>query len=245
MGLSKKAAKAKEPVIKKSIVKWCKDLHEAGNELTMKWEGGGDSGWVYFEIDGETTDNEYTRALVDQMDTTLDYGSWAGEFNASGSATYNPETNSFEGTDFYGEDESDVEDIDIKIIVPKKLWFETLHVEVECNYDESCDTSVRFLIKNGFLTEEHAEFCSNLEEELQKDFDDVFNNYQSGTNDKEFRSCTDSWVLERADAIESDDNLIFYIKQVEFSVMDNIEKNIVLELDEETAAAIDEQLNDE
>jgi hypothetical protein len=26
--------------------------------------------------------------------------------------------------------------------------------------------------------------------------------------------------------------------------MDNIEKNIVLELDEETAAAIDEQLND-
>jgi hypothetical protein len=26
--------------------------------------------------------------------------------------------------------------------------------------------------------------------------------------------------------------------------MDNVEKNIVLELDEETAAAIDEQLND-
>jgi hypothetical protein len=25
---------------KKSIVQWCKDLHEAGNELTMKWEGG-------------------------------------------------------------------------------------------------------------------------------------------------------------------------------------------------------------
>lgn len=25
---------------KKSILKWCKTLHEAGNELTMKWEGG-------------------------------------------------------------------------------------------------------------------------------------------------------------------------------------------------------------
>ena len=25
---------------KKSIVQWCKDLHEAGNQLVMKWEGG-------------------------------------------------------------------------------------------------------------------------------------------------------------------------------------------------------------
>jgi hypothetical protein len=50
MGLSKKAAKAKEPGMKKSIIQWCKDLHEAGNDLTMKWEGGGDSGWIYFEI---------------------------------------------------------------------------------------------------------------------------------------------------------------------------------------------------
>jgi hypothetical protein len=141
--------------------------------------------------------------------------------------------------------ENDYEDIDIKITVPKKLWFESLHVEVEANYDESCQTSVRFLIKNGFLTEEHTDFCSNLEEELVKDFDDIFNNYQSGANDKEFRNCTDSWILERADAVESGDDLIFYIKQVEFSVMDNVEKNVVLELDEETAAAIDEQLNDE
>lgn len=229
----------------KSIVKWCKDLHEAGNELTLKWDGGNDSGWVHFELDGEGVDNEYTRALVNRMDDVLDYGSWAGEFQASGSAIYDAESNSFTGVDFYSEDESDVEDIDIKIIVPKKLWFDTLHVEVECNYDDHTHVAASFLVKNGFLSQEHSDFCSNLEEELQKDFDDVFNNYQSGTNDKEFRSCTDNWVLERADAIESGDNLIFYIKQVGFSVMDNIEKNIVLELDEETAAAIDEQLNDE
>ena len=226
----------------KSIVQWCKEQHEAGNELTLKWDGGNDSGWVHFEVDGEDIDNEYTRALVNRMDDVLDYGSWAGEFYASGTAIYDPESNSFTGVDYYGEDQSDSEDIDIKITVPKKLLFDTLHVEVECNYDESCDTSVRFLIKNGFLTEEHTTFCSNLEQELKKDFDDVFNNYQSG--DKELRYCGDSWILERADAVESGDDLIFYIKQVEFSVMDSIEKNIVLELDEETAAAIDEQLND-
>jgi hypothetical protein len=228
----------------KSIVQWCKEQHEAGNELTLKWDGGNDSGWVHFEVDGEGVDNEYTRALVNRMDDVLDYGSWAGEFQASGQAIYDPESNSFTGVDYYGEDENDVEYIDISITVPKKLWFDTLHVEVECNYDEGSQTSVRFLIKNGFLTTEHTDFCSNLEEELVKDFDDVFNNYQSGTNDKEFRSCTDSWILDREVAVESGDDLIFYIKQVEFSVMDNVEKNVVLELDEETAAAIDEQLND-
>jgi len=226
----------------KSIVQWCKTLHEAGNELTLKWDGGNDSGWVHFEIDGEDVDNEYTRALVDRMDDVLEYGSWAGEFQASGQAIYDPESNSFTGVDYYGEDESDSEDIDIKITVPKSFWFDTLHVEVECNYDEGSQTNVRFLIKNGFLTKEHLDFCTNLEQELVKDFNDVFNNYQSG--DKEFKYCGDSWILDREVAVESGDDLIFYIKQVEFSVMDNIEKNIVLELDEETAAAIDEQLND-
>lgn len=228
--------------MKKSIIQWCKTLHEAGNELTMKWEGGGDSGWVYFEIDGDSTDNEYTRALVDQMDTTLNYGSWAGEFNASGTAVYNPETNSFEGTDFYGEDTSEVLDVDFTVRVPKKLWFDTLHVEVEVNYDETPQMSVRLLLKNGFLTEEHTNFCSNLETDLERDFSDLFSNYESNEG-YEFRSCTDSWILERADAVESGDDLLFYIKQVDISVMTNDEKPIVLELDEETAEGIDNILN--
>lgn len=203
----------------------------------------GDSGWCYFEIDDKSTDNEYTRALVDQMDTTLDYGSWAGEFNASGTAVYNPETNAFEGTDFYGEDTSEVLDVDFTVRVPKKLWFDTLHVEVEANYDETPQMSVRTLIKNGFLTDQHTEFCSNLENNLGVEFSSLFNSYDSNEGN-EFRSCTDIWILERADAVESGDDLLFYIKQVDISVMTNEEKTIVLELDEETATAIDHILNE-
>ncbi|NBO23192.1 hypothetical protein EBU94_07645, partial [bacterium] len=155
----------------KSIVQWCKDLHEQGNDLTMKWEGGGDSGWIYFEIDGETTDNEYTRALIDVMDDILDYGSWAGEFNASGTAVYDPKINGFVGTDFYGEDESEVLNANFTIRIPKKFWFTTFHVEVERNYDEGTNVATNFLVKNGFLTQEHTDFCRNLEQELVKDFD--------------------------------------------------------------------------
>jgi hypothetical protein len=227
----------------KSILQWCKDLHEAGNELVMKWEGGGDSGWVYFEIDGESADNEYTRALVDRMDNTLDYGSWAGEFSASGSATYDPETNSFTGIDFYGEDDGDVMDAAFHIHVPKKLWFDTLHVEVECNYDEGAQMSVRLLLKNGFLTNEHKEFCSNLENTLEPEFNSLFESYGS-KNGYQFRGCTDSWVLERSEAIERDDMLVFKITKVDIQINTNEERNVVLELDEETVNEIDEQLND-
>jgi hypothetical protein len=204
----------------------------------------GDSGWVHFELDGETIENEYTECLVERMYDTLNYGSWAGEFNASGEAVYNPEKNTFEGTDFYGEDTSEVLDVDFTFRVPKKLWFDTLHVEVEANYDETPQMSVRLLVKNGFLTDQHTEFCSTLEEVLKDEFEAIISNYESNEG-YEFRSCTDSWILERADAVESGDDLLFYINKVDIQVMTNEERTIVLELDEETVKAIDEQLNDE
>jgi hypothetical protein len=229
---------------KKSILAWLKEKTDEGGEIKMKWEGGGDSGWCYFEIDGETIDNQYADCLLKRIDDTLNYGSWAGEFNASGEAVYNPEKNTFEGTDFYGEDTGEVLDVDFTVRVPKKLWFDTLHVECESNYDDDSQMSVRLLVKNGFLTDQHTEFCSNLENNLGVEFNDLFSNYESSEG-YEFRSCTDSWILERADAVESGDDLVFYIKQVEIQVMTNEERGIVLELDEETVKAIDEQLNDQ
>jgi hypothetical protein len=230
--------------MKKSILAWLKEKTDEGGEIKMKWEGGGDSGWCYFEIDGKTIDNEYADCLLKRIDDTLNYGSWAGEFNASGEAIYDPKKNSFEGTDFYGEDTSEVLDVDFTVRVPKKLWFDTLHVEVEANYDDEPQMSVRLLVKNGFLTDEHTEFCSNLEKSLAPDFAALFSSYESNEG-YEFRSCTDSWILERADAVESGDDLLFYIKQMDINVMTNDERGIVLELDEETVKAIDEQLNEE
>lgn len=226
----------------KSIVQWCKELHEAGNELVMKWEGGGDSGWAHFEIDGEEADNEYTRALVDRIYDILDYGSWAGEFNASGAAFYNSKTNSFEGTDDYSEDSHDTIDTNIIIKVPKKFWFETLHIECEANYDDTPQMSVRFIIKNGFLSDEHTTFCSNLEDTLNIEFSDYFDNYNS-VEGYEFRGCGDSFILDRTDATEDGDDLVFNINKIELQVITSHDKDIVLELDEETAEAIDNILN--
>ena len=228
--------------MKKSIVQWCKDQAAQGNELKLIWEGGNDSGWVHFEDDNGDVDNEYTRALVDRMDNTLDYGSWAGDFNASGEAIYDPTTNSFKGTDYFGTDEHEAIDTNIVISVPKKLWFETLHIECERNYDEETEVSVRFIIKNGFLTEEHSVFCSNLEV-IKDDLEQCFNNYNS-VDGYEFRGCTDSWIIDRSEMKEDEDMLVFTIDKVDLEVMITEDKTVVLELDEETAEAIDELLND-
>jgi hypothetical protein len=229
--------------MKKSILKWIEDLDKEGKELSIGWEGGGDSGWAYFQIDGDNVDNEYTEAILDYMYDTLNYGSWAGEFNANGTAIYDVPTRKFEGTDYYGEDGNDTLDTTIIIQVPKKLWFDTLHVEVECNYDETPNISIQFIVKNGFLTQEHLDICSNLEEVLKDDFEALFTTYESRDN-CEFRGSNDSWILERKDAVEEDDMLVFKIDKVEIQTIDSEERNVVLELTDELINSIDEKLNE-
>ena len=230
--------------MKKSIVQWCKEQVEAGNELSIAWEGGGDSGWAYFNINGQQIENEYTEALITYMYDILDYGSWAGEFNASGEAYYNPKNMSFEGVDNYSEDGHDVVDSDFTITIPKKYWFDSLSISVDSSYDETPNIDVSFNLKNGFLTKEHMDFCSNLEDALQKEFDEFLTKC-SLSDDVELRGCTDSWLLERNNAIEGIEHLIFKIDRVEIQTSTTEEKEIMLELDENIVTIIDNMINNQ
>jgi hypothetical protein len=227
--------------MKKSILNWLDEQANNGNELAIKWEGGGDSGWAYFEIDGESVENDYTSALVGYMYDKLDYGSWAGEFSANGTAIYNPETKCFEGTDYYGEEDHAQIECDIKISIPKDYWFDTFHLEVECYHEESCNVAASFNVKNGFLTDKHSDFCSNLQEELRDYFNDLFSSQELADN-YEFRGCTDSWVFEKSEAKEENDMLVFHIVNVEIQTTDSTDRDIVLEITEEMAEDINESL---
>ena len=204
----------------------------------------GDSGWAYFTINDDTVDNEYTQAVVDYMYAVLDYGSWAGEFNSSGKAIYNGKTKTFEGTDYYGEDEYTVLDTNITVKVPKKLWFDTLNIEIEASYDETPNMSVQFIIKNGFLSQEHLNICSNLEEVLKREFESIIDAYNP-SDGSEFRGITDIWSLERSKATEEDEMLIFTIEKLDINILTNEEKSVVLELTDDMINTIDENLNQE
>jgi hypothetical protein len=230
---------------KKSILTWLDEQANNGNKLCIVWEGGGDSGWCYFEIDGTTVENEYTEALIGYMYDHLNYGSWAGEFNANGRAIYNPETKSFEGTDYYEEDGHDNMESEIKISIPKNLWFDTFHIEIECYYDETLSVATSFLVKNGFLTQQHEHFCRNLDEVLRNDFEALFNDYEDRNGVDEFRGCNDSWIINRSEFTEENDNLVFTIKNVQIQVAETSDRDIVLEITDEMAEDINHSLNAE
>ena len=121
-------AKSKMKVENSSLVEYCDNLVKEGKELALNWEGGGDSGWVYFTVDGKEDDSDEIRRLIDACYEVLDYGSWAGEFSANGEATYNPKTKCFEGVDNYGEDTTETHRCKIDIVVPERLWFDSIEV---------------------------------------------------------------------------------------------------------------------
>lgn len=153
---------------KLSVAEWCDEQVKAGKEITLKWEGGGDSGWVYFEIDGEQVENEYTEALVSYCYDTLSYGSWAGEFDANGEATYDPDQKAFVGIDYYSESEVDERDPGIVLSIPKELWFDGISIDVEdVEYEVGeHNVDVRLIVQNGMVVEDHKTIAEQLKKQI-------------------------------------------------------------------------------
>lgn len=161
---------------KLSVAEWCDEQVKAGKEITLKWEGGGDSGWVYFEIDGEQVENEYTESLVSYCYDVLDYGSWAGEFDANGEAVYDPNQKAFVGIDYYSETDIDERDPGIVLSIPKDLWFDGLSVEVEeVEYEVSAhNVDVKLLVQNGMVINKHNEVAEELKKQIVEQLNNDF-----------------------------------------------------------------------
>lgn len=217
---------------KLTLVEWCDQQVAEGHELSITWDGGGDSGWAEFKLDGSEYNDEYTEELVGYMYDELDYGSWAGEFTATGTAIYNSETKCFEGVDNYSEDKTINWDTDIKIRVPKTIWFDILRINIE---DE--EITVRFHIKNGYLSDEHAELEEKIQtyirEEVDKEKDKFSEMYA-------FRSLWENIDANGSEFIEDGDDLIFTIKSLDMGTYSEIETDIVLNVSD-----IDEFIKDD
>ena len=214
----------------KELIKWCDDQVAAGKELSMGWEGGGDSGWCWFEIDGvKLNDGEHDEAdqLVELMYDELDYGSWAGEFNASGEAEYDPKQKAFVGTDYYGEDDTHYEPCEIKIRVPKHLWFDSVEYNME---DESVVVQFAFIIRNGFQTQEHWDEAEIIAEGIAIDANNIINDYTSRDTALHYRNVWQNDQIQRSEFKEQDDYLVYTITELNIGVYTSEEKLIYLEL---------------
>lgn len=206
------------------------DEESKNHILEIVWEGGGDSGWVHFEKDETEFSNQFTDMLIDYMHDELNYGSWAGEFQSNGRAEYNPKTKCFEGMDYYGEDESRSMNTKITIKVPENLWFDQLIIETEGNYDDAIDVSVRFIIKNGFVTPQHEDFINNLKEGLKE----KIQNEIDGITDFEIRGCWNNVQIQYSQ-FDKDENpgfLSYSLMDLDVTVYKEDDRTICLDLSE-------------
>ena len=215
---------------KQTLLSWCDQQVKDGKELKLVWDGGNDSWWVHFEIDGDSYDDEHTEKLVDYMYNHLDYGSWAGEFSANGEAIYNVEEQAFVGTDYYSESQTMEYDVNIPIPVPKHLWFDQLNIHIEVNYDETPDCQVEFTIKNGFLTGEHQKLEKQINDYLVEEMTNAIVKFEQ-EEEVGFESIWDDVILTQANfSEESEDSKIAYVQEVDFRYPDGEEKQIYLDL---------------
>lgn len=233
MSLSEKAAKAKKLQVKKTVLDWCKDQVKKGHELTLHWEGGGDSGWCHFQIDGKPVDNEYTDYLVNRMYDTLEYGSWAGEFSATGYAKFDSDTNAFEGIDEYCEQETGYKEVDdLKIYIPKSVWFDAVHITIDQgSADDSPEITLSLTVKNGFLSTKNDEVVSRLIEDLEDDVQNFIDNLDLKHHN--YAGMYNDLTLTRSDFKENKTHYIAEISGLNYRFDDVDEKPIYLEISEE------------
>lgn len=218
---------AKYEITDEAVLAWCKDLHEKGYELAMSWSGGNDSGYVEFILDKpDKTDQdlEYIEYLENQCYDELDYGSWAGEFTAEGQATFDPEQNAFVGTDYYYEDTSEEVDCNIRLAVPKDVWFDRLEMHIE---DHDINVSSELVVVNGFKTLGHEITQDNLNESVQDQVNEIISGIEN------YRSMWTDITVNYSEFTPEGDEMVHYITSLEVGTEDGDEKSIYISLDNE------------
>jgi hypothetical protein len=212
----------------KEILDWCLKKTEEGSTVVLMWDGGGDSGWVHLEVDGEDSTDVEAEALVDMMYDKLDYGSWAGEFSASGEAPFDPDTKMFQGTDYYTETDSTNAECKIEIRIPKYIHFDDLEIHTE---DENCSISVNFGIRNGFEHPEAAALEAKLADELRDQFIKAAEDDVEDTD--EIDGFWETYSLFReSDFTEDGDDLVHTMDHITYSKRYTTENYVEINLEE-------------
>lgn len=213
---------------------WFDEQAKEGKEVAICWDGGGDSGWVYFEVSGSNVENEHTELVVDLMYEKLDYGSWAGEFYASGRAIYNADSKSFEGVDSCSVDEGaslEITDNPIVFEIPKHFAFDLLAIMTE---DENCRTTAAFAGMNRFQRPDEVEFLDKLSETIQSEILKRIDKYEqsAGASGNEISSFWNEYTLRRSEMTDNGDSYIAAISEIHFTESECEERLICIELAE-------------
>ena len=206
-------------------------LSEGAKEIKITWDGGNDEGYYNLYVDDkEVTINWDLRdeaySLIDYIGDEIGYGSFAGDFHATGEVIYNVEEEAFMGQD-------DCEMLDdfvyhftepLVFTILKDLWFDNVVVELS-GYSEDIDISVRLSVINGPVFQEHVDFESNAVEVITKEIDNFYNNVGE---------VNDFWFIKEFDrdtlGVDSDGNFLLTLTEVEYNKYAGDIKDIFIQL---------------
>jgi hypothetical protein len=212
------------------ILKWCEEQVEQGFELKLCWEGGGDSGWCWLEVDGVQCSQPEAEWLIDKMYDTLDYGSWAGEYTASGEAIYDHTTKEFDGTDYFGIEDSFMDEVENPFVIkiPKSIYFDSLNLDCE---GEDYSFNINASVTNGFFSKESEDFFLKLQEEMSKWSQEVIAVIIKDINDEqEVTSAYQEYDLPREDFTDDGEFMVYEFKMFEYRAYLNEPRGININL---------------
>lgn len=216
-----------------TLKEWCDKMDDEGYELKLSWDGGNDEGYVNFFIDDQDVENKYSKALVECCYDVLDYGSWAGDFSATGSAYYSKEEGAFVGEDKYSVEEAIAYDCDIDIKIPADIWFD----EIDLSVEESCVT-LNFSVSNGFISDKHNEVAKEIQDDIEKKVDDLVDEF---SKEYEYSNVYEEFSFSKDDFIkQKDGSLLKNIDSLNIRAYEYDDKDIFVDIEE-----AEKYLNDE
>ena len=152
------------------LTAYCDKLTEDGKELSVEWDGGGDSGQFTMLLNGEDItawDDSPEAQILDVVMNKLDYGSFAGEFHTEGTLIYDREQKAFKGVDNYSYTEGTEEEVNISFVIPDDIWFDSVFLFVDTP-EELPEVRLDITVDNGPVSDRHLELEEKLSEELSE-----------------------------------------------------------------------------
>lgn len=185
------------------------ELVKEGKEIRVIWDGGNDSGTITVYVGGVGLDYgaELESEISGVIDGALDYGSWAGDFSASGEVTYDSEQGAFVGDGYETISDYTCTDCEIEVRVPKALNFDSITIESTGDWEyDPIHITCRFNISNGPVFEEHIDLQREIEESIE----------HAVTSEISKLNCTvgsvyNDWVINRDEMKEVGDDLVYVI----------------------------------
>lgn len=218
---------------RETIKKWLDELAMIG-QVTIQYDGGNDNGCIDLLVGGESNYEDPDKIESKVTDLALDelnYGSFAGDFNCSGTLYYNPDNGEFAGTDLYSENDTYSLDLredeyysykPIAIRIPKHIWFDSISIGTD-SHIEDFDVVVEMLISNGPVTEEHAEVERTTEKYVKDCMDNLISAFEG---DYDITYVYNDNVINYNDFKEEGEFLVAYIDEFNFNYDNTNEKDV-------------------